>query len=511
MDILAKIRGRLQTTENRMSHIGYHAHPGMESRKPALESYPYSSYGHMPDIPMTDIIKAFKGSPRFSMAVDIHVEESVGHGYYITTKKDNSTARAAIQRIEEFDRDFNLTDFNRYVAREMIMTGNSFMTPLRFQGKMVTGLTPIPLDSIISIFQRDGVTIHYRQRTFNSGEKVLPADAVLHFSRDRLNASPWGRGVGQTYAAPGNPYPTPEGKYKTPPSPAESDAFNDHMALQLQRAGLPKYLALLTKITDDAKDTLARELAEGEPLSSMVLDNVEGDVKTIGMATQGKFNDQQKRIHENSILALRAPEIAMWDTENVQAYASSQEIAKSIQPMIIGYKMAHARFIEQNILRPIVDKTVGKNAWDSIGMTLNWGQPNTTDIDSIYKVALMMQHPAMKDVFNPNDITTWLEEAGYKTTPIPTDILRKREERAAQVQERMTGKQQNNMPPGMNTKKKRPDNPDAVGNNPQPEKPKEQEMSMLSDEEIAELDKRRAERIFYKWVENKFAVDGNER
>lgn len=470
------------------------------AKKPALESYHYSPFGQLPAIPMQTILDTYRASPRFKATINLHVEKAVGHGYYMTCEnEDNTQAKKALELIDNFDESFNLTEWNRSVARDVLMCGNCFITPPKFMGKKIGGLDIIPMSSIIAIYQYDGIVQHYRQQTHNRGVRQIPAKSIMHFARDRINSSPWGEGIGQGYCHHGVKYNDPTGKTITPPSQSEADAFSDHMAIMIQYAGLPKYLAMLEGLTPEQKATIGDAL-NGAPLTSIILDNTNGKVETIGLQTQGKFQDQQKRIHDTSVLSLMAPEIAQWDSENVMSYASSTEISSSILPLIEGYQMEHARFVEYNLLRPIIDKYLGPKYWKKLGIKFNWGSKSTKDAEDVYKTALLLQHPSMKDVFNPNDVLRWINQLGYETTPIPADLLKKREERQDIMNKNLQGKDNKE-------KEEKEDNTKSRANmNP-----------AARSKEIAEAEEKgkdmaaETERIFYEYIKNNYAVDQNEK
>ena len=465
MSRIARGAGREQMTR-RMRHPVHSVHQppayGPRGARPLVEddtTITYGAYGHRPKISMRAILDSYDTSPRLATAVNQYVEQCTSDGYHWIIENSDDHIKQAEQADRVLDEFFAAFDFQstiREITHSLFLFGNSFVTPLRFgAGDRFTGLHIIPTDSIIGIYRRGGITEHYIQQTatsangtsratssggFFSGIRRVQADYMHHIARARVNASPWGEGLGQHYCTPLTSYKDSGGETVTPPSVAEMESWQDHMAIMSQHVTLPRPLVRVSKMESDARERLVRDLAGARPMTSIAVEADQMDVQHLNMQTEGRMGDQQTRLNNLCTIALHSPLLPLMESKNVQALASSQELSKTAFPLIEGHKLMLERWVNEYVIRPVMDRYMPKGTYDRLRIRFHFGAAAKHDPDLVYKMTLLAKEKFFADIANPEDWLAAIADAcGIKTTPIPAELLQKREERAAAAQAAFAG------------------------------------------------------------------------
>ena len=452
-----KIRGAFTppTTTIHNTHVTSHsptlgAHGANTSKKPNLDGdyVGYNTWGQPPQIKMQKMLDYYESSMIFSTVIDMHVEETAGHGYHLSAgNSDHAMADDVIQEINKWAAKFNLRKWLKAGALDAWLTGNFFATPLVLgpgeDGEMTSsGLEVIPISTIAGIYQENGEIHHYRQESSGlaGGFRTIPVDEIIHFSRNNLNASPWGRGLGQRYCTRGSGYTDPTGHTVYKPSQAEIEEMTSHINAMLAYAALPRFVAMFDSLDAEQQDKLTKELSEAPPMSALVLGDTTGKVESLSLTTQSKLAELLKQARDDTVVGMMAPFVHLW-TSPTFTFNSAEVGVGATLPLIAGFEQEFAHFVEYNVLRPLTAAITGsETAYDEIDIKFAWGQPDMRSIEDVEKAWKVARH--MKDRFDENAFVDLINECGFKLPPPTPEQIKKQEDNKEQMMQAMQGKQE---------------------------------------------------------------------
>ena len=408
--------------------------------KPVINSLDYFSthyQGITPAVKMKTLLEYYNTCYMFGAAVDLHAAMAVGNSFRIVVnppdEKDIDLANECKQEIEKIFDDMHMDRIFHEMATSMFAFGNWFGTPLHHEGEKMdtvwSGLRTVPIDSMVGIKQDiDGSIMGYTQlptygftATSASGYNDIQTNEMMHFSRNNLNGSPWGRGIGQRAAFKGVGYDLPNGNKDYRPSLFEVLEMVDSVSIKLYMAGVPRYVAMLEssdeKLVDDANEILDT-LAPAEHIAL----NAKGKIETIGLDTANRFSDILKHIRDNVTMCFLNPSFTLW-TNPTFSYASSQTSMESMTPLIKGYERDHKRFVERNIIKPIIEHEFGPDTWELIGLELMWEEPVTFMMQQLQDIMPVLESSLMKRWIKHEDMFEIVNKLGWTLSPKEEDEL----------------------------------------------------------------------------------------
>ena len=439
--IAHRIAGRPYT------EVGTHA--GSSSGTPAVDNNPYYYFGYAGDVSMATLISYYETSPYLRSTVDMVVDHTVGNGYHLKADTSNTKGRRALDIVTRFMEQRNMGALNREIARDTILSGNWFGTPLIINDTgEFSGTITIPLSSITNI-SRDpytGEITSYRQHATGIGAANIPAKHIIHFARNHIDGSAWGEGLGQMQCRPGIGYKQPNGKtVARAPWVRIWEMMADVSSKQFYQ-GAPRFMiALPNSMPPDERKKLEQlfmKLAPGQFVITSGDSGSTAKVETISLPTQGKFGDIAASMKEQAIISLQNPAIEL-NTKMGMTYASAREAMEAIIPGIRGYEADHARFVERNIIWPLLAYEFGvrdpavemPDIIAESGIEMKWGQASTMDIETILKAMPIIDNDKLiRDYVRVEDIFNLLNAAGLQLTMMSEEeAQQRRDERAARM------------------------------------------------------------------------------
>ena len=386
-------------------------------------------YNHWiePEVHMPTLMSYYKTAYLLGATVDAHTEHSVGNSYNITADTGTKKGKQALDIIKKAAHEMNLEKLNRQIAQDMWLSGNWFGTKINVHdGGAFEPPQALPLSAFSGIWRdEEGEVTKYRKYIQTPGvdRDEIAADQISHFGRNHQNASPWGTGLGQMVCRRGIGYKDSRGKTIKRPALVEIWEMLDDVLPKTAYAGLPRYF-VSGEMGDETATALSKILQKLNPLQAVAINAKGAKVEAMGLNTQNRFNDVLQRVQNSSIISLQNPTIQLWTSMSF-TYASSKEAMEALMPLIMGYERDHKRFVEQEIFRPIIDKALGPQYWDKVNIELNWGQPDTLDLDSIETLTRIASYPIMQSVFDPMDIIAALKDTGLEINPLKAEKPKK--------------------------------------------------------------------------------------
>ena len=425
-----------------------------------------------PDVPFYELVDTYWRLPRLRSSIGRHIAGTVGNNHYYTAnppdEADAEEAEEARKQLERIDYEMNLPAINRQIAADAWVSGNCMLTPPKMSKTNVMPPRILPLSSFVSFYLDENMNISVFRRTATSlgasafqnmvakmratqNGKVsdmyeIGAGDILHFSRGHENGLPWGCGVGQPIMRSGVGYVLPDGtKARAPPSAQQWEMVTDILN-KLLIAGVPRHIATYKdRLTPDpAVDGLANWVSRSKPLTHFATKG-EVDVKTVGLEMEQKYDAILDHINHSATSTLQDPTENMWTNSGLFSQASSKTIMESMLPHIIGYEYDHKRFVEINILKPIIEYYYGPGAWTKFGLELNWGIPVKPTMEELTQyVNAWRQTPAMQDVVTAQAVMKMYQKAGFEIEVLSDDEIEKnkqeRMERAQQIMQQTGNK-----------------------------------------------------------------------
>jgi hypothetical protein len=385
------------------------------------------------EVPLRDIVKYYKSTLTFRLAIFTYVGRSVGFGFYNTAETTKPAGKKALEIVNQFCEDWNLDEKNQIAARDGWMSGNFFWNRVAKQGRLIDGLYSLPLSSFVEIHRDDdGNPSQYIQQ-WGFISKSSPPENILHFRWMPIDEEPFGEGIGQALARTGIGYTTSNGKIVYRKSFFEIEEMLDDTVPEMVRAGLPRYFASFPGEDKAFVDHATARLNNLDPLQHFVV-NSEGKVETVSLDTQNRQDSFIRYVGDKIITGTMSPLIRLWSSLDF-TYASSKTAIEALDPSIDMYQRAHKRFIEKLIYRPLMlqNRIEPKEA----EVRLNWGKEAKPTADELIKIWAILSHPQIIDKYNLNDLLDMVNDAGFHITPIMRDEVVVAQVAAEKVQDKI--------------------------------------------------------------------------
>lgn len=368
------------------------------------------------EVSNADIVKYLKTNVKFKMAVITHMAYSVGSGFY-TTAANNAAGKKAKQTIDDFNEEWDLDTLNQLIGIDTWASGNAFLNtvPQDKSGKGIGGLYMMPLSSIQRINRNKKAQIESYLQVWSGRSVPVPASDVKHHIWLPLDGSSMGEGIGQILARSGIGYKTMAGNTVKRASWFQMAEMIDDVSAKTTYAGLPRYFAYFEgeNATDAYVKTAKTAFNKLDPMQNFVT-NVKGDVKTIALDTQNKFDSFIRHIQDNIVTGLMSPLIRLWSSLDF-TYASSKEAIKAMDPLIGMYQRHHKRFLESMIFTPVLEyEDIEVKKAD---LRLHWGEVEKVNMDDIEKAWNILKDPKFDNMWDPKNIIDMLVDAGIPITP----------------------------------------------------------------------------------------------
>lgn len=415
-----------------------------------------------PEIAFDIMMAVYRTSFLLNSTVQMAADHSVGVSYHITTDPDADKDGVIRDRIMQICRSMNLDGLNRQMAMDAWNCGNCFLTAPKFitaptegsiavdaptaanQGEMpeitepTTIIVPpriIPLSAIFA------VTIQYEHAPIPAGPYItdyrmhgagtpatlggfgalanahkVSASDIIHFNRNNEDASVFGSGLGQALCRPGLGYDTATGKQVIRPAYYRALEMVDDVVAKQFYAAQPKHFVNLPGADDQEMDDMNDAMNHLDPQRSVVTNRKDASVTTMSLETQGKFGDYMEHVKSNAIMLLQNPLIKLY-TEMSFTFASGNAAVEEAIPQLMSYRRDHALFVEEYILRPIVEHEFPDADWDALNMRINWGAADTIDLESLKTVTDIASRQPIKRYVKVEEIFGLLQEAGINLTP----------------------------------------------------------------------------------------------
>jgi len=354
-----------------------------------FRQYPATSEEY---IPMETIMRYYESSPRLSITVDTNTNYAVGDGYFLKAKDDTKPAKSNFAAISEYCKDIHMEELARNITLEMMACGNAFL----FRDSDGS-ITHFPARQVTEIYHQDGIPEEYRIihqsngiYDFSQTEESISPDEIIHFSRNRIPGSPWGRGIGHRYCARGVGYRNSKNKLVQRVSLAQIDEMLEDAFSHLAARGLPRFLISGADMRKAGTD-LHQAMDQMDIGEHFIIDGADVKLDTMELGSRASWTDFLMRLDHACAWAMQSPVATLFASPDKFAYASSKEAAALMFPGIDSYQRLFKEFIEREIFAPYLNVN-GKYTWDNAPVEIRWGSEETTDLDKIEQVFNMKRN-----------------------------------------------------------------------------------------------------------------------
>ena len=369
--------------------------------------------GETLDIPLKDLVENLKRNLKFKLTVFTYMANAVGVGFFNTADKSTPTGRQALETINDFAEDWDLDTLNQKMARDVWATGNSFLNPVSSDELPFAGVYMLPLSAFTKI-HRDEAGNYVDFIMSWGGRANVPIDPgdILHARWLPIDESAFGEGIGQAMGRKGIGYKTDGGT-----TVKRDDWFTaaekiEDVSSKMIYAGLPRYFAFFEGEGADEEfiDNVNTQLNKLDPLQHFAT-NVKGDIKTVSLDTQNRFDSFIRYIDDQIVSGTMSPLIRLWSSLNF-SYASSKEAVDAMFPLIQMYQRFHKRFIEKMIYAPLIVQ----EGWDlkKANVKLHWGQEDPMTPAEIGDVFNILKDPMFIGKIEPDTFLAMFIDSGIK-------------------------------------------------------------------------------------------------
>lgn len=401
------LRGRHQETIGKKSET--------EATALISKSQRSESVGESADVPLKDVVSAYKTSVSFKLAVFTSVAHTTGQGFFVSTDKSTSDGEKAAEIIDAFDDEWDIDMLNQKIGRDVWSSGNAFLNAVGDDAAPIQGIFMLPLSSFKRVKRTVGGDILSFVQIWSGRKRELPPGAVLHFPWMPLDESAFGEGMGQILLREGTGYETEAGNTVKRESWISAMERIDDSSIKMVYSGLPRYYAFFDDedADEDFINSTNTKLNKLDPLQHFVT-NMKGSVQTISLDTQNRFDSFIRNISDKVIQGTMSPLARLWSNLDF-TFASAKEATKEMFPMFSMYQRAHKRFMMKAMIRPLLEQE-GVNLREANPLW-NWGAPEALTFEQIKQIWEILKDPAFIDKFQPEDVIDMLNEAGAKLSP----------------------------------------------------------------------------------------------
>ena len=361
----------------------------------------------------------------YAAAVEQYTDMCVGSGYFISHNGKSQMAHSAADYIEKLMKEVNLEQWLYDTSVNAWAFGNSFSIKVYEDDKLMK-LPMVPVASIVDIktnelnepimYTQDPQYYHRSRYTDDPNlyqQRLITHDAkdIMHFSIRRLNASPWGTGLGQIQARTGRGYRINNNKEKRAQSLFRTrEMFRDvqsHIWYNMQ----PRYI-VKTKGPKSVQGVM-EAMSQSDPGTIVVSEGIE-DASTVSGDTSGKFGDMLSMQDKQASLANMSGYSRILDPSQT-SYSASEVTADSQLPFVEQYRKRLKNYVEQEIIRPEIETMYGDGHWHKFEIELNWGKQDKMTADEYVKlIRVLNEAEPLKERIDWDDLIEQMQDNGIQ-------------------------------------------------------------------------------------------------
>ena len=299
------------------------------------------------------------------------------------------------------------------MARDVWATGNSFLNPVSSDELPFAGVYMLPLSAFTKIHRDEaGNYVNFIMSWGGRAEQSIDPGDILHARWLPIDESAFGEGIGQAMGRKGIGYKTDNGTVVKREDWFTAAEKIEDVSSKMIYAGLPRYFAFFEGEGADEEfiDGVNTQLNKLDPLQHFAT-NVKGDIKTVSLDTQNRFDSFIRYIDDQIVSGTMSPLIRLWSSLNF-SYASSKEAVDAMFPLIQMYQRFHKRFIEKMIYAPLIVQ----EGWDlkKANVKLHWGQEDPMTPAEIGDVFNILKDPMFTDRIEPDTFLDMFIDSGIK-------------------------------------------------------------------------------------------------
>jgi len=327
------------------------------------------SYGGVPAVTFSDLVKIYTSDYAAKAAVDFLADQAVGAGFY-TTGDPNYYGGRAKEIVDEFNEAVNLDDLLQIGAREVVAYGNSFWEKIK--PGMLTQLKILPIISIEKVLRDDyGELTGYKQtRTY--GGKTLNPESIIHFCWNPVAGETFGTGILRVLCE----NLTCDGE--TRKSLIEAKAKIEKMMPEIfEKYCGPDELWIFEGIGDDKLAEYQRVIKAKPKAGARFVYNRPADIKTVQIDPRTRFDGYVEHLINQFYLGLQTPLPKLFTTPGFTE-ASARAAIEIAERKVLALQRFIKRAVEKEIFEPIILQE-GLDV-KKADVRLNWGSPEMPEV-----------------------------------------------------------------------------------------------------------------------------------
>ena len=358
--------------------------------------------GYHDDVQLYTLVRHFHHDIYFNLAVRLNADATVGHGYSFSGQ-ESGRGQQALDVVENFADENDFDAILQRIAIDGWISGNSF---LEWRDGMLKHV-PQSCISYADLNMYGEITTY--KVTRNGTVQDIPAKDILHFKFQCLDSSPFGTGLGQIMARRGIGYELHNGKRSRRPTQFEINEMKDDIIVKTLYAGMPRYLINVPKVDGEILKQVTGAMNKLDPLQHFV-NNADITVDEMALNPSNKFADLFRSIESSTAVASMSPVSRLWQDLGFTSYASSQSAMESMLPQIDAFQRALKRFVEKQILTPLLTT----NNFDPIKhkVTVTFGPEEGLTLDQIADIVSILKDTKLDGHWDPEDIIDLLRDVG---------------------------------------------------------------------------------------------------
>lgn len=327
------------------------------------------TYGAVPAVTFTDLVKVYTSDYAAKAAVDFLADQAVGAGFYTTGNMEYYNGRGK-EVVDEFNESVNLDGLLQQGAREVVAYGNSFWEKIT-PGSLRT-LKILPLTSIEKVLRDSLGEVKGYKQTSAYGGKTLDSDTIIHFCWNPVNGEAFGTGIlrvlCESISVDGE---TRESlvKIKAKLEKIMPDVFEKY-------AG-PDELWIFEGIGDEKLAEYQNVIKAKPKAGARFVYNRPADIKTIQIDPRARFDGYVEHLINQFYLGLQTPLPKLFTTPGFTE-ASARAAIEIAERKVLALQRFLKRIVEREIFTPLIEQE-GLDV-KKADVRLNWGSPEVPEL-----------------------------------------------------------------------------------------------------------------------------------
>lgn len=359
-----------------------------------------------------------------NMAVRFGADMATGAGYHLSgTNQDTDEGQAALDLVESYFFESNMSALLYRIAVDALATGNCFLTHKKKDGTLraIDQSTVVNIevddddDPTYYIIEKRPSMDVWQAGTHNT--KRVPASEILHLAYQKGDGTPFGTGILNIMERRGLGYYDHAGRLHYKPSQFEQREMIEHVNSQLMWAAVPKHLVNLTNADDDVVANITKNIQDATPLQHIVT-NTPTKIDSVSLQPNNKFEALLDYFRDEGVMGSMSPMLTLLQASQT-SYAASAVSRDSMWPGIHALQSQIKRFIELKIIKPLLESN-GYN-WKLHKVSISFGSEQRVSIDTIKDVVDMTADPRFADKVDFEDILDMLRDEGIPLKPTIVD------------------------------------------------------------------------------------------